>query len=669
MNSEMIYDALTDIREEFIVEAKEHRFNKSRSVVARWSILAASLALIIGIGGFMLYRVGLSPGSGGTSGGAGAGGAGRQDGSTVFMSYAGPIFPLSVLGDSEGISASRSIDFDFNGYGTPRPFDSSLTLYHNDIRVTDSYTLTNDTENDETVRILYPFQSSFSELYRLQPVITVDGNALETGLMAGPYSGGFTGTGSGDDHLALNLMNINSWEGYVALLSDGEYLRRTLGDSRVLDQRVTVYEFSNAWANHDAAVNPTLAASFHLDYERTTMLSYGFHGADLDWESGFMRQSFSVLREGTPHSGRNYYLIAVGDDIIDLSIQGYINGGCYAGDEMDEVTADVRRFEVVLGEFIERLLDDFLAEQPDMHIDGPQSAANGIYITLMYRAVVEHLCDYGVLSENTAMRYDTGWLEDIFSETNVIERVFYLTAEIEIPAFGSVELKAEMIKNGSYDFYGAGSGNLGVTGYDMVTTLGSDLAFISMTAGITGAQWVDIVKQNFGFDLENGVTTVTLDMSLPHYFIEVRGAANNTPNTPGDNAPSPDNNGSGGDITHETPDISESYGNTNGNNSNGALAEQDGDTVHNGEPSVQTPIFTEYITQGYEIEAALGVIALVHPDLGWDEADSDGFTARFDEDGRLIIATDGFNVFREVEGMTSAEINDLITAIRKETGM
>jgi hypothetical protein len=81
--------------------------------------------------------------------------------------------------------------------------------------------------------------------------------------------------------------------------------------------------------------------------------------------------------------------------------------------------------------------------------------------------------------------------------------------------------------------------------------------------------------------------------------------------------------------------------------------------VNNGEPSIQVSAFAEYIAQGYEIEIALGSIALVHPDLGWNEADAEGFTARFNGDGRLTIATDGFNVFREVEGMTREELSDV----------
>ena len=527
MNSENIFDAITDIREEIITEAKEHRFSKPRRIVTRWSTIAASLVLIIGIGGYLLISTGRLSAPGGSPGGAasGAGGAGRQEGSTVFMSYAGPVFPLSLQGDSAGISAERDISLDFNGFGTRRSADSGLLLYHNDIRVVDSYTLTNDAEDDKTVSIIYPFEGTFADLQRLQPTITIDGNELETGLVAGAYSGGFMGTGPKDAHLAINLRQVSSWEEYVALLSDGEYLKRAVGEQAALDQTVAVYEFSNSWANHDAAVNPTLAASFCLDYDRTTILSYGFHGASRDRESGFMRQSFSVPGEGFPGSGRSFYLIVVGDDITELNIQGYINGGCDAGDEMDEVGADVTRYEAILSDVIAFLLEDFLTVTEDYSAGDPQSISDSIYFAMLYRAAVEHLCEYGVLSENTAFRYDTGWLEEIFSETRLIKRVFYLTADIQIPAFGSARLKAEMIKPGSYDYYGAHLGNIGVYGYDMVITLGSGFVFDSLTASIAGSEWIEIVRQNFGFDPENDILVVTLDLDMPHYYIEVRGAA------------------------------------------------------------------------------------------------------------------------------------------------
>jgi hypothetical protein len=141
---------------------------------------------------------------------------------------------------------------------------------------------------------------------------------------------------------------------------------------------------------------------------------------------------------------------------------------------------------------------------------------------MLYRAVIELLFDYGIMSDNTAWRYQTGMLDDIFSESLVMGRVFFLTAEIIIPAGGSVTVDVEIIKPGSFDFFGSGSGNVGIFGYDMLTKLDSGLQFSNMTAGLNGAEYIEIVWQNFGFDPENDILKVILDLNIPHYFIEVR---------------------------------------------------------------------------------------------------------------------------------------------------
>jgi hypothetical protein len=215
-------------------------------------------------------------------------------------------------------------------------------------------------------------------------------------------------------------------------------------------------------------------------------------------------------------------MIVIGDDIGNLVIQGYQNGGCRPGEEMD-ITADVTRFEAPLGEVIELLIEEYVSEQYGFMLADAGTSSDELDNAMLNRAVLELLFDYGILSDNTAWRYASGMLDDIIFETLVMDRVFYMTAEIEIPAFGSVGLKAETIKTGSFDFYGWGSGNMGVYGYGMMTTLGSSLVFDSMTVSVAGAQWVDIVRQNLGFDPVSSARTQTLDLSVPHYYIEVRG--------------------------------------------------------------------------------------------------------------------------------------------------
>jgi hypothetical protein len=95
----------------------------------------------------------------------------------------------------------------------------------------------------------------------------------------------------------------------------------------------------------------------------------------------------------------------------------------------------------------------------------------------------------------------------------------YLRFSVTIPAGGSVDVIAQMTKDASIDFIGA---NKDRNGYDMVTQLGSNLTFTSQIASISNTDNIEIIDQSFGFDLANGITEVELDMSVAHYWLEVR---------------------------------------------------------------------------------------------------------------------------------------------------
>lgn len=104
-----------------------------------------------------------------------------------------------------------------------------------------------------------------------------------------------------------------------------------------------------------------------------------------------------------------------------------------------------------------------------------------------------------------------------------MKRVFYLEAEVTVPAGGSVRLTAETLKEGSCDYHCAHTENQGVYGYDMVTRLGSNLACTGQTAVLEDRGQIEIVRQNFGFDPERGVTLVELDPNQEQYYLEVKG--------------------------------------------------------------------------------------------------------------------------------------------------
>ena len=526
--SERLLWALSEIDERKIDEASPEAGTRHPQW-KKWgfaSVAAAVLAVAIGIGSLILPRMGgtngtASPGSGGgaanTAEGAPGGGGAGSDGAGAFMSYAGPVFPLTLREADGDISARREIAFDF------APWVPGGERYSTDVLVTDAYTLTNASEEEKTVSVLYPFSGSLYELAELMPGLRLDGAELDAVLHAGGYSGGFRNPEGGKSEPLLNLDQLSSWEGYRALLSGGRYQLSALETYPDLsDVPVTVYAFSDYYGPEPDAdagrPNPSIRAGFDLDYDRTTVLSYGFHGASFDRENGKMIQEFSIPEPHYPRYGQPFYLIVIGDDIQNLTTGGYVTGGTDPDTKMlDGAGVSVERYTSDLESALR-------AAAELMYAGNDRLRESGADFEQYFGLFKEQLRSYGFLSENPMERYNTtGWLEELNMDVCAVDRVFYLEAELTIPAGGRVELTAELRKKSSYDFYGGSSENRGVYGFDMATKLGSNLTFTEQTAALEDRGQIGIVRQNFGFDLENGVGRVTLDIEQEHYYLEVRG--------------------------------------------------------------------------------------------------------------------------------------------------
>ena len=104
-----------------------------------WMGVCAGLAVVVLGGAWLLPRIG------GSSGGAGAG----HDEASTFMSYAGPVFPLTTLEDVN-LTAERHITLDFAPWQ-----DGNSTK----IEVKDSYVLTNPTPIPPTPTRLSPWST------------------------------------------------------------------------------------------------------------------------------------------------------------------------------------------------------------------------------------------------------------------------------------------------------------------------------------------------------------------------------------------------------------------------------------------------------------------------------------------------------------------------------
>ncbi len=403
-----------------------------------WMGVCACLAVLLLGGTLLLPRLG----------GSSAGGGGHAGGS-IFQSYAGPVFPLTTLEDA-GLTARRTITLDFAPWG-----DGHTT----DIDVTDSYVLTNPTDTDQSVTLVYPFSGSFYALY--PPTLTADGAALDAVIR--PGVGG--------------SQSLESWEEYAALV-EGNDLAAAHAEIPALDTPVTVYAFTDL---------------------------------TIDREAGWARHSFSLPEPDSPHAQDPRLLIAVGGALEDYTLQGFRDGGCDPVGELDGVSAAVTRYESTLREVL-----NALCPSPDTlaHKYGGETDAASLSREVFFDTLCRGL--------GTAVPADMTMLEDVFSWVNIQERIFYTEAALTIPAGESVQVEAALPKEASFDFACAHTENRGIYGYDLVTRLGSALSFTRQTAALAHTEQIAIVRQNFGFDLAAGLTSVPLAPDQEHYYLEVR---------------------------------------------------------------------------------------------------------------------------------------------------
>lgn len=492
MRADELMDAIGQVDDNLIQDAKQSRRKKRPSWIKWSSAVAACLCLVV-IG--IYFR-------GGVGGGAGGGG----DFDLSYMRYNGPVLPLTLMDGGEGIQAQRNVDFDFLPYA---PGDGETTWSKSQVMVTDHYTLSNVTDEPVEVTALYPFVGDLDDTEHHSKIL-VDGQAASATINAGPYAGGYIGVwGAINQEIeagSANLRQPDSFEDYQQLLSDGSYQASAFDPFPVLDQPVVVYRMSDyVYSADTSATNPTLEMEFDLDYSKTQVFTYNFNGGTDDRENGCCARHRGAV-ELRPNASPRFrqpedaWLILLGEDIKGYNLQGYRNGGCHEGEELDDLSCTITRYETTLEEILYHLISKY--EQAD----------------LLYGLASELLVTDGLLGQ-VKQRYDNGMLEDIISAAQTNDRVFYLSFDLVIPSGGQVEVTALTCKDASMDFIGDDAGE---DGYDMATRLGSNLTFTGQTASISNYDHIEITGQNFGFDPDHAIDQVELDAAQEHYWLEVR---------------------------------------------------------------------------------------------------------------------------------------------------
>ena len=218
------------------------------------------------------------------------------------------------------------------------------------ITVADRYTIRNDSGEDCTVTVLYPFVSSLSDLDLLRPSLTADGAAVRSTLYPGAFPGWF-GPASAEPELAeerWNIRHAESWTEYQTLLT-GSYQADALAPKTLPEQTIYVYSFT---ASGETTANAaTLAITVDADPEKTTILTYGINGYGQDEATGRPQYSYFT----NEHRQSLHLLAVLGQDLTGCAMQGYTDGSCEQGKELDTLEGTVTRTELPLAELLRQI--------------------------------------------------------------------------------------------------------------------------------------------------------------------------------------------------------------------------------------------------------------------------------------------------------------------------
>ncbi len=405
------------------------------------------------------------------------GGSGKGN----YDSYAGPVLPMTAISGSEQLQVKRNVDFDFAAYTREREniLDTGSAV------ITDTYELINTSGEEVTVELAYGFEGQFTDPQEQFPEITVDGVSAQTEILASVDADG-------------SLHRAGNWETYKQVLLEQAPLDCALTTAAVPEMPVTMVrlsEFVYRTPHSDAQVfvgaefalpEGTVVWTPHFDMTRQEQELWQVYGR----EEVVLYFSGTMPGEITP-------VVNAGYNVTESSI-------------MAVEAAHVERSEADLAACLRSE-----AEKYDFWADNAGYPNPGCLTTeLLYDGALKLLSDPDYRNPSGEIQAFSSVFYDVVSDIRILYQVFSVT----VPAGESVTVEAVFTQEPSTDFAGPRKYR---EGYDMATTFGSCLSFSEQTASVTNEENIEIVKQNFGFDLKRNITSVELDLKVERYYLDV----------------------------------------------------------------------------------------------------------------------------------------------------
>lgn len=408
-----------------------------------------------------------------------------------YGSYSGPVLPLTAVSGGEGLEAARHVDFDFAPYENYVPSH----VDEGEIIVTDTYQLTNPTDETKTVRLSYPYEGKLDDERKYTPTITIDGTEAEATL----YPAVDEGTA---------IFRASDFEDYQKLMTETDYFAQATAEAPKLDIPVKVYHFTDITYHGEAYPYIFLTVEFKIPEGANVWVNH-FDLLSSDSE----KDTHSVWFQDDLDERDGAYLFVVGGDVEDLTFGGNLGHNVTKTSTLTNVTCEYEIYETTFEELIWELAQKY--DYWAVHDDSPNPGL--VTPEILYREGLKRM-EEKVGREYDGISWAVSVVEDAFYETITDPRLQYWVFEVTIPAGETVEVEAAYHQEASTDIGGPKKKR---EGYDMATRLGSNLNFTALSASISNSDYIEILRQNFGFNLKKNITRVDLDLNTPRYYLDV----------------------------------------------------------------------------------------------------------------------------------------------------
>ena len=410
-------------------------------------------------------------------------------GSGDFQSYRGPVLPMTSLNGAEGVDVDRNVDFDFAPY---RDSNDYSTLGKGAAGITDTYILTNTTGETKTLELVYGFQGQFIDHPEAFPSITVDGVMIQPELYPSVDT----------EELVWNAHNFDR---YSQVLEENDFLSTSLQPSEELDIPVIAYHFTDlAYEGDEVAGFPMLTLRFSLD-ENTTVWTMIVDEFSTE-QNGKQRMMFRIDRGEA-------WVFTVGGTLIDPEFGGNKDYNVTDSSAIDNISYKLETYETPLNDVIQHFAQsyDFWA------IEGQDTYPNagGLTPELLVDGTIKRIHSMGQQNSSEKIML----IDSLFHKVVTEPRMMYLVFPVELESGQSATVEATYIQEPSLDISGPKHYR---EGYELATKLGSDLHFANLSSSLSNTALIELGKQNFGFDLEKGITEVILDLQVDRYYLEVK---------------------------------------------------------------------------------------------------------------------------------------------------